>query len=209
MNNDRNTILSSLVFPFLFTMLLWLVKIFEVISKTDLAFLGIRPLHLNGLQGVLFAPLLHGDFQHLIANSLPIFILSWALYYFYRVIAYKIFFLSYVMHGIWVWVFARENIHIGASGLVYSLATFLFLSGILRREKRVLAISMLVVFLYGSLIWGVFPEFFPQKNISWESHFMGMLAGFILAIYYRKEGPQREVYEWEAEEEEEIEQLDD
>lgn len=106
------------------------------------------------------------------------------------------------MVGIWVWVGGRSGYHIGASGLVYGLASFLFFSGVIRNDIRLLAISLLVVFLYGSMIWGIFP-IFPQ--VSWESHMLGGISGLVLAIYYRKYGPQKKVYEWELEEEEEEE----
>ncbi|MFC2100713.1 rhomboid family intramembrane serine protease [Bacteroidota bacterium] len=158
-------------------------------------------MKIKGLLGIITAPLIHGSLGHLFSNSIPLLLLGSFLFYFYRPVAYKVFFLIYFIHGVWVWVFARENYHIGASGLVYGEAAFLFLSGIIRREPRVLALSMLVVFMYGSMVWGIFPDFFPNTNISWESHLMGMLAGFILAIYFRKEGPQSKKYSWELEEE--------
>jgi membrane associated rhomboid family serine protease len=127
------------------------------------------------------------------------------LFYFYRVIAWPVLLYSWFLTGFWVWLFAREDsIHIGASGVIYSLAVFLFLSGIIRRESRLMAITLLTAFLYGGMVWGVFPQFFPKQPISWESHLMGILAGVILAIYYRKSGPQRKVYDWEEEEGDDI-----
>ena len=111
--------------------------------------------------------------------------------------------LLYVRSGLWVWIFARDTgIHIGASGVVYALATFHFMGGLLRREPRMMAFSLLVVFLYGGLVWGVIPDFYPGKNISWESHLLGGLAGIVLAFAYRGEGPQRKVYHWDESDEE-------
>ena len=128
-------------------------------------------------------------------------VLGGCLFYFYKEIAVKIFILIYLITGLCVWFGAREAYHIGASGVVYGLASFLFLSGIIRRDGRLLAITLLVTFLYGSLVWGVFPDFYPEKNISFESHFWGLIVGVILALYFRKLGPQRKKYDWEEEEE--------
>jgi membrane associated rhomboid family serine protease len=129
-------------------------------------------------------------------------VLGSALFYFYRDIAPRILILIWLFTGFWVWVGARESYHIGASGVVYGLAAFILVSGILRRHTGLMAMALVVVFLYGSLIWGIFPEFFPNENISWESHLFGLIAGISLAFYYRKEGPQRKKYSWELEENE-------
>ena len=111
-----------------------------------------------------------------------------------------VFLLIYFISGICVWLSGREAYHIGASGLVYGMAGFLFFSGILRRDSRLAAITMVIAFLYGSMVWGIFPDFFPGKNISFEGHLWGLAAGVIFAIYYRKQGPQRVKYSWELEE---------
>jgi membrane associated rhomboid family serine protease len=198
MNEDQRKIYRSLIVPGIFVIILWLVKIFEVTANIDLSVYGLYPLKLKGLIGVLTCPLLHADFSHLSANSIPVFFLGGLLFYFYREIAFRVFFLTWLLTGFWVWCFARgEGIHIGASGIVYGLASFLFFSGIIRRETKLMALTLLIAFLYGGLVWGVFPQFFPQQRISWESHLMGLLAGLILAIYYRKIGTQRKIYDWE------------
>ncbi len=203
MQPEKKQFLSSLVFPSSFLVLLWLIKIAENYYNLNLYSLGIYPLKLKGLLGIITSPLIHSGFSHLIANSSSLFFLSLALFYFYKEIAYKIFFLVYFLTGLWVWFFARESYHIGASGVIYGLASFLFASGIIRKNMQSMAISMLVIFLYGGMVWGIFPDFFPKENISWESHFMGLLAGIVLAIYYKKQGPQRKKYEWEEEQDEE------
>ena len=202
MQDEQKRILRSLVIPGIFVFLMWLVKIFEVIFKTDLEVYGLTPLTWRGLPGILFAPLLHTNFSHLSANTLPFFFLGGLLFFFYRPIAWKIFCLIWFTTGLWVWFFARgDSVHVGASGVVYGLASFLFLSGILRRDSRLLAITLLIAFLYGGLVWGIFPQLFPHQPISWESHLMGLLAGIVLAVYYRNSGPRREIYKWEDEEE--------
>jgi membrane associated rhomboid family serine protease len=127
--------------------------------------------------------------------------LGGTLLYFYRNIAFKVFAMIYILSGICVWLGAREAYHIGASGVAYGLAGFLFFSGIFRREKTQMVITLLVTFLYGSMVWGIFPDFYPEENISYESHFWGLAVGSLLAYYYRMEGPHRKKYNWEIEEE--------
>lgn len=209
MSSDKHRLKVSLFFSAIIIIILWIVKITEVVFEVDFARFGLYPLKVEGLAGIIFAPLIHGDFSHLAANSASIFVLSWMLFYFYRQIAFKVFFLIWILTGIWVWVFARPSFHIGASGVVYGIAAFLFISGLIRRNPRLMVITMVVIFLYGGMVWGVFPEFYPEKNISWESHLMGMIAGLILAILFRKEGPQRHIYQWEWDELEEDDENDE
>lgn len=185
----------------LFVFLLWIIFMLEQIGQFHLGYLGIYPLKWYGLWGIVTAPLVHGDFSHLLSNSLPLLVLGGALIYFYRDMAVKIFILIYLLTGAWVWLAARPAFHIGASGVVYGLAMFIFASGVIRKHTGLMAVALIVVFLYGSLVWGVFPDFFPEKNISWESHLLGLVAGLILAVYFRNEGPQRAKYQWELEEE--------
>lgn len=201
MRAEEKAMLNSFFVPGIFLLLMWLVKASEWVFDIRLGFLGIHPLHLDGLPGILLSPFIHGDWQHLAANSVPILVLGAALYYFYRSLATKILMLIILLTGIWVWVGARESYHIGASGVIYGLSAFLLASGFIRNETRLMALSLIVVFLYGSFVWGIFPEFFPEKNISWEGHLSGMVAGLVLAIFYRKQGPQRDKYSWEYEEE--------
>jgi membrane associated rhomboid family serine protease len=196
----RKKLLLSLIIPGIFVFLMWLVKIIEILFEIDLSDLGIYPLTARGLPGIIFSPFIHADLNHLVNNSLPLFLLSVALFYFYSEIALKVFSWTYLLTGILVWFGGREAWHIGASGLVYGLASFLFFSGIIRKYYRLVALSLLVVFLYGEMVWGLFPGIY--KNISWESHMLGFFSGIVLAIWYRKEGPQMPIYEWMEEEEE-------
>ena len=192
---------------------MWLVKIVEILFEIDLSDLGIYPRSLKGLPGIIVSPLIHNDFTHLLNNSLPLLLLSIALFYFYSEIAIKISSITYILTGLLVWLWGREAWHIGASGLVYGLASFLFFSGLIRRYFRLIALSLLVVFLYGEMVWGLFPGIY--KNISWESHMLGFFSGILLAVWYRKEGPQKPVYEWmeessfaEAQEDEGVEEVE-
>jgi membrane associated rhomboid family serine protease len=197
----RKKMLLSMLIPGVFVFVMWLVKIIEVLFNIDLANLGIYPLTMKGLPGIIFSPFIHADFGHLFNNSLPLFFLGTALFYFYSEIAVKVSLWTYFLTGILVWLAGREAWHIGASGLIYGLASFLFFSGIIRRYFRLVALSLLIVFLYGSMVWGIFPNIY--KDVSWESHMLGFISGIILAVVYRKEGPQAPVYEWLDEEEEE------
>ncbi len=201
MQEEKRRLITSVAIFGCVIAVLWAIKAFELISGISLAQLGLLPLQVKGLTGIIFSPLLHADVAHLAANSVPLFLLGSALMYYYRSDAWKIFIYSWLMTGIFVWLFARGNsYHIGASGVVNALAAFHFVSGIIRREPRLMAFSMLVIFLYGSMVWGVFPELFPEKNISWESHLMGFISGVILAYAYRTSGPQAMKYEWPEDE---------
>jgi membrane associated rhomboid family serine protease len=200
---EEKKMLRSAVIPFLLVLIMWAVRIIETAGGYDLAFLGVWPLKWAGLPGIITMPFIHGDFKHLLANTVPMLILGSALFYFYKDFAWRILIFIWIFSGFWVWVAARPAYHIGASGIIYGLAAFILVSGMIRKHTGLMALALIVVFLYGSLIWGIFPEFFPHQNISWEAHLLGMIAGIILAFYYRKEGPQRKVYEWELEEDEE------
>ncbi|NOU46838.1 MAG: rhomboid family intramembrane serine protease [Bacteroidales bacterium] len=209
MQDDQKKVINSLFIPTLFLFVMWLVKIIEFAFETRLSFLGITPLELRGLIGILASPFLHGDWNHLMANSIPMLVLGAALYYFYPEIANKVLILIILLTGLWVWLGARESTHIGASGVIYGLAAFHMVSGVIRKEAKLMALTLIVVFLYGSMIWGIFPELFPQKNISWESHLSGMIAGIVLAVFYKNEGTQRKRYSWELEETPDTEEDDE
>ncbi|OFX88083.1 MAG: hypothetical protein A2W99_10960 [Bacteroidetes bacterium GWF2_33_16] len=198
MSIERKRFLLSLISPGIFILIIWFVKIFETSLSLDFTYLGIFPLKKTGLIGIITAPLIHADFGHLISNSGPLLILGTGLFYFYNKIAFRVFFLVYIITNIWIWFGARHAYHIGASGLVYALASFLFFSGVFSKNMRLMAISLLVVFLYGSMIWGIFPI---QPQISWESHLMGAICGIVLAIYYKDQGPRPKKYSWELEDE--------
>jgi len=200
----RKKFLLSIIIPCIFIFMMWMVKIIEVLFEMDLSGFGIYPLTPEGIPGILFSPFIHADFNHLFNNSLPLFLLAVALFYFYSEVALRVFLWTFILTGILVWFGGREAWHIGASGLVYGLASFLFFSGLIRRYYRLVALSLLVVFLYGEMVWGIFPGIY--KNVSWESHMLGFFSGIMLAVWFRKEGPQRPVYEWMEEDEEKEEE---
>lgn len=198
---ERKRILLSMLVPFLFIALMWLVRLTEYLFDTDFYFLGIYPGKASGLTGIILSPFIHGDLKHLMNNTLPVFILGTALFYFYSQVAFRVLFWLFILTGAAVWLTGRPSYHIGASGIIYGLACFLFVSGIIRRHVPLMGLSLLVVFLYGGMVWDIFPGF--RLNISWESHMLGAVAGLLLALWYRREGPQPPVPFYETEEEEE------
>ncbi|GDX52147.1 rhomboid family intramembrane serine protease [Bacteroidota bacterium] len=160
---------------------------------------GILPRTLSGLRGIIFSPLIHGDAGHYLGNAIPLFVLSVLILYFYRQFYFKVLLLVWLFDGIGVWLIGREVYHIGASGVVYGLAFFAFFSGVLKKNRNMLAMSMLVLFLYGSLIWGMYPL---ENGVSWEAHLAGFLTGTLMAVYYRKSGPPNDpVPDWMNQEE--------
>ncbi len=194
-----NSFSKSIIAPVLMAVLMWAVFMYEQYFNVSFNSYGILPRDFVGLRGVLFSPFIHGDLSHIVNNTYPVLILGTAIFYFYRNAAKFVFFYSFLMTGVWVWAMARSSFHIGASGLIYAWGGFLFLSGVLNRNKRMMGLSLLVVFLYGSMIWGVLPL---EEGISWESHLFGAVAGLILAWVFRKDGPQKKKFQWEDKEEE-------
>ena len=187
--------LRNFIFPMAFVAIIWVVKGVEAIFHLDFSFLGIKPLQVDGIPGIFLFHFLHGSWSHLYANTLPIIVLGSSLFYFYKPIATKIWLLLMFSTGLLTWCGARGGVHIGASALIYGLAFFLMLSGFIRRNKSLVIVSFLVIFLYGSLIWGLYPKYAIENHISWEGHLAGFIMGIALSIVYRKEGPQREADE--------------
>jgi len=203
---EKRIFFHSLIFPSVLVFIFWIVEIIEQTTGLSFVRLGVYPLHLKGLPGILFSPFIHSDFKHLISNSVPFFILMFTLIYFYRRISYRIFFQLFFLSGICVWFSGREAWHIGASGVVYAMAAFHFVSGIIRNDTRLLTLSVTVVFLYGGMVWGMFPI---NPDVSWEGHLWGAISGIALAWRYRKYIIRRDKFDWEEEEEEEEEVEDE
>jgi len=204
-HHERNALIIAFFYPLVFVIIIWLVKLIEFIFNFSLSAGGILPRSLYHLPAILSMPFLHSDFNHVLSNSGPILVLGGFIFYFYREIAWKVILWIYGLSGIWLWIGGREAIHIGASGLVYGFAAFLFFSGIFKRSTTLMIVSLVITFLYGSMVWGFFPEFFPEENISWEGHLFGFIAGILMAVYYKDKGPVEKEYIWEDEDEEEAE----
>jgi membrane associated rhomboid family serine protease len=195
---EKYKFLNALIYPVLFILIIGLIHFLQYVFDLSFVSYGVYPRSFKGLVGIVSSPLIHGDFNHLFNNSIPLLILGTAIFYFYKKVALRISFWIYLMVGIWTWISARESYHIGASGLIYGLFAFLMVSGFLRRNNRLIALSFFVVMVYGSMIWGIFPI---KVNISFEGHLWGFVAGIVLAFYYRKQGPQKEVFIWREEDE--------
>ncbi len=180
--------------PALFVSIMLVTKFYESISGHELFYYGIEPRTFEGLRGIIFSPFLHADWDHLFSNAVPMLLLGTASIYFYRNVSYKIFFLIWLFDGIGVWLFGRYSYHIGASGLVYGLASFLFISGLLRSNKGLLALSFTVALIYGGLVWGILPQL---VHLSWESHLLGLVGGMLLAVIFMRQGPANDpLPEW-------------
>lgn len=180
---------STFYSPILTIIVIWMVYFIEIKFGYNFNKYGIYPQTFKGLRGIIFSPFIHGSAQHLFNNSIPLLVMLGCLFYFYQKIALKVLFFGIVLTGVLTWTFARPSYHIGASGVVYFLVSFIFFSGVFRKYYRLVALSLAVVFLYGSMIWYVFPI---EKGISWEGHLSGFLVGFVFAIIFKKEGPQPE-----------------
>lgn len=182
-SNHKAIFIRSFFPPLAFIALIWAIKLVEVLTNLDFGTLGILPRELEGSIGILTAPLIHSDFSHLISNTFPLLLLGTASFYFYPKKAPQIIIMIYLLTGAWVWLSARDGAyHIGASGVVYGLVLFHLVIGIIRRDPASLAISLAILFLYGGMIYGIFPG---KKSISWESHLMGAVAGLFTAFYFK------------------------
>ena len=205
---EKKKFLGSLIIPLILIALMWLVKTIEVSFGINLGRWGVTPHSVKGLIGIFTLPFLHGNWEHLLSNTVPILVLGTALYYCYPTLANRVLLITYLASGLLTWCIGDPNsTHIGASALVYGLNLFLITSGFIRGNRLLIVISLIVislimVFLYGSFIWGMIPSLAIPQNISWEGHLSGAIIGVLLAFFLRKEGPQKEVYHWEEDEDE-------
>jgi membrane associated rhomboid family serine protease len=185
-----------------FVILLWLIHIASTVSGLDLVRYGVYPGEISGLRGILFAPLIHGSFAHVFSNTLPLLVMGTDMLLGYPRSSKYVFPIIYFGVGLLVWLFGRESFHVGASGIAFGLLAFVFVVGALRWDKRAIALSCLVFFMYGSMIWGIFPT---EPGVSFESHFFGAVIGVLCAIIFRNldAKPPEKRYDWEDETEEE------
>ena len=197
--SDTRRFRIAFIVAFSFALLLWVFHLVEYLSEFDFTQFGIYPRRALGLVGILCAPFIHASVSHLFANTPPLIVIGTMLLYGYPR-ASKVFLpIVYLGSGFSVWLFAREAYHIGASGLAFGMLLFVFTIGALRWERRTIAISLLVFFLYGGMISGVIPG---AREISFESHLSGALIGILLAFLLRHLDPEspRKQYSWEHEE---------
>ncbi|WP_375240804.1 rhomboid family intramembrane serine protease [Polaribacter sp.] len=191
--NQLNTSKSIFFIPVLYVIAIWVIYWIEIKFNFNFNKFGILPRNFQGLRGVFFTHFIHSDTKHLFNNSIPLFVLLLSLFYFYRDIGLKILIYGGVLSGLLTWIIARESYHIGASGIVYLLFSFVFFSGIIRKHYRLVALSLIIIFLYGSMIWYVLPI---KEGMSWEGHLSGFIMGFLFSIIYRKKGIVKKEYQF-------------
>ena len=167
---------------------MWVVFTIQFFLGIDFSRFGILPRTTQGLPGILVAPLIHGNSVHIISNTIPLLFLGWTLFFFYEEIAKKVFIICYFLTNVLVWVIARPSIHIGASGIVYAIAFFLIFYGFFKKDFKSLVISAVIIFFYGGLVYGLFPN---QPGISWESHLIGAVVGGYAALNFSQRKPRR------------------
>ena len=183
-NNNSKLLIRSLQWPLLFVALLWVIHLTQYFGGYDFGQYGIYPQKAFGLRGILVAPLIHADFSHLISNSIPLLALSGIIFYFYRRVAIRSFWMIYLLTGLAVWLLGRSVFHIGASGVVYGLVAFVAWNGIFRRNLKSIVLALIVVFFYQGMFAGISPN---QEGISWESHLFGAFVGIFTSFFYKEE----------------------
>lgn len=203
----------AILWPLALLAVIWLVFLLEQATNSEWFIYGINPRQTYALRGILTTPFLHGSWAHLLSNSAPFLVLMAMIIFFYPRVAFSVLLLIYLGTGVTMWFFAdpealfstfnRANYHIGASGVVYGMASFLAFTGFFRRNIRAIAISLVIVFYYGGMIWGVLPT---KEGVSWEGHLLGALVGVFTAYWFRKrieeaEERRKPSYELEPDEE--------
>jgi membrane associated rhomboid family serine protease len=181
-----------------FVCLLWGIKLWEWLLNWPLTTLGVYPRSLESLPGILFAPLIHGSFAHIAANTFGVLILGTALLYGYPKSRWWVLSTIWLLSGIGVWLFARSSFHIGASGLTHGLFFFLLVVSMLRRDRRSIALMMMAALLFGGMFWGILPS---KEGVSFEYHFFGGAAGVLAALLFWRWDPKpaEKRYDWEDE----------
>lgn len=213
---EKKRIKLALIPSIVFIAVIWLMYALSSSGALDFSFstLGILPRETSGLKGILLSPIIHSSLSHILSNTLPLLVLTWMLFYFYNEIAFKTFCYLWILSGLLTWLIGRDSHHIGASGLIFSMAFFLFFSGLFRQHTPLIAVSMIVAFAYGSMIWSIFPiAEVIDEQVSWEAHLSGAISGLIIAVIFRNFGPQKPIVEWDEvedeEKEEEIEHMEE
>lgn len=199
MQTEENLIYHRNVFwiPTISILIIWLIYFIEIKFGFNFNKFGILPRDFKGLRGILFSPFIHSNTSHLFNNSVPLFVLLASLLYFYRDISIKVLLYGIFLSGLLSWTIGRESYHIGASGLIYLLFSFIFFSGIIRKHYRLIAMSLIIIFLYGSMILLILPT---EDRISWEGHLSGFIIGLLLAFIYKNKGITKEDYQFSTNE---------
>jgi membrane associated rhomboid family serine protease len=188
---------SMLLIPAAFVLLIWLIYLVEIYFGFNFNKFGVFPRTIKGFRGVFLTHFIHGDAKHVFNNSIPLFVLISGILFFYREIALKVLIIGAFFTGFFTWLIARDSYHIGASGIIYLLFSFILFSGIMRKQYRLMAFSFIIIFLYGSMVWYVLPII---EGMSWEGHLSGFFVGAILAFIYRNKGIVKEEFQFSTSE---------
>lgn len=197
---DISKIFDAVFVSVFFLAIAWSVFLMDEYLGYNVTRFGIYPRETSGLLGILTMHFVHGDLSHIWHNTLAFLVLNTFVFYFYRSISIQTFFFIFFISGITLWLIGRPTYHIGASMLLYGQFSFLFFSGLIRKNQQMLRVALVVALYYGSLVWYLFPV---DPRVSWEGHLAGFLAGIAAAFLFRKQGPQRKVYQFEVDPEEE------
>lgn len=192
--NKLDFSVEVVLYPLALVLLMWIVFWAEIRFNWDFTSLGINPRKVSGLAGIVLGPFIHGNLKHLFNNSIPLLVLSTALFYFYRSLRWKVLIYGFLLSGLITWLIGRPSLHIGASGVVYMLAAFLFFKGIFSKQYQLTALSLVVVFLYGGLLWYLLPI---DPKISWEGHTAGFVVGLAFAFFFKETPIETKKYDWE------------
>lgn len=193
---DRQKLLDSFLWSSIFILLFIISFYGSRYMNVSLSNFGVEPRTSQGLLHMPTMLFVHASPEHLWNNVLAFFILTTTLFFFYYEIAIPVFLIMWVFSPILLFVIGRDNVHVGASVLIYAEFAFLFFSGIFRKNLNTKRISMAVGFVYGYTVWYMFPI---EQQVSWEGHISGFLCGIMLAWYFRKQGPPEPVYRHEVE----------
>ena len=204
MKKNLSHIINVMFIPILFVFAIWFVKGYEIISESSFSWFAISPSNTDRILNIFTFPFIHADFSHLLNNTYPIIILGGIISSVYKEISNSVFFLSYILSGIIFWFLGDSTPVIGASGIVYALGSFILVSGFIKKQPRLAMLSFLVIFLNFFNLWGIIE--IEQDNISQTAHLSGAITGLIIAFLFRNKGPQEKIYNYELEEELEIEE---
>lgn len=189
-----NSILNAIAIPFVMVVFLWLIFSIEIRYNLNFNKFGVYPRKFSGLVGVVCSPFIHSNITHLYSNTIPLLVLGSSLFFFYKNIALRVIVFGILLSGLFTWFIGRPSFHIGASGLIYVLFSFIFFKGIFTKNYRLIALSLLVVFLYGSMIWYTIPI---KEGVSWEGHLSGFIVGLFFALIFNRKIEKSKVYDWE------------
>ncbi|MDX1270339.1 rhomboid family intramembrane serine protease [Bizionia paragorgiae] len=188
--------IDVILYPLLLVLLIWFVFSIEIRFGYRFNKYGIYPQTLKGLRGIVFSPFIHSGIKHLYSNTIPLFVLSAALFYFYKEVALKVIIYGILLSGLITWAIGRPSYHIGISGLIYVLFSFNFFKGLFAKHYRLIALSLVVIFLYGSMFVYAFPV---DEKMSWEGHTAGLITGLLFALIFKKKIAKVTKYDWEQE----------